>query len=215
MNECDISLYGILDPARCRERPLADMARAAADGGITLLQYRDKQGDTRSLVDNAASIRAVLEPYRIPLLINDRVDVALAMGADGVHVGQADMHASHARSLLGSEAIIGLTIKSPQDAASAPVGFIDYACIGGVYATLSKNNPTSIGLSGWREAAAPLRRIAPGLPIGAIAGIDETNLAAVLQNGADGAAIISAIFMADDVEAATRRLKKLVEEHTP
>ncbi len=207
MNPCDVSLYGIIDPHRTRNRSLADLTRAAADGGITLLQYRDKDGDTRTLIENAVTIKQALSGYNVPLLINDRVDVALAVEADGVHVGQSDMTPKDARRLLGPNAIIGLTIKTEEHARQAPLDLIDYACIGGVYSTMSKENPTNIGLQGWAAIAAHFRHVAPKFPVGAIAGIDASNLEAVLKNGADGAAIISAIFMADDVKAATRELK--------
>ena len=210
-NKCDISLYGIIDPNRTRGRDIADLTKAAADGGITLLQYRDKDADTRTLVENAEVILRALEPYTVPLLINDRVDVALAVGAQGVHVGQSDMKPKDARRLLGDEAIIGLTIKTVENAEDAPLDIIDYACAGGVYSTLSKDNPSNIGLDGWSTVVAHFRKVMPQLPVGAIAGIDETNLEDVLKNGADGAAIISAIFMADDVTVATRKLKKITE----
>lgn len=215
MNPCDISLYGIIDPHRTRGRSLPDLTRAAADGGITLLQYRDKDADTRSLINNAAAIKLALEGYDVPLLINDRVDVALAVEAEGVHVGQSDMAPKDARRLLGPGAIIGLTIKSVENARAAPLDLIDYACIGGVYSTLSKDNPSNIGLQGWQAIAAHFRKVAPELPVGAIAGIDAENLEAVLKNGADGAAIISAIFMADDVSVATRELKQITQRWFP
>jgi thiamine-phosphate pyrophosphorylase len=211
MNRCEVSLYGIIDPSRTRGRDLGALTKAAAEGGITLLQYRDKTADTRTLINNARTIKAALEPYNVPLLINDRVDVALAVGAEGVHVGQSDMTPADARRLLGSDAIIGLTIKSVENAKDAPLDLIDYACIGGVYTTLSKDNPSNIGLDGWRRIAAHFRDVAPELPVGAIAGIDASNLEAVLTNGADGAAIISAIFMADDVAAATHELKQITD----
>ncbi|MEE9314623.1 MAG: thiamine phosphate synthase [Rhizobiaceae bacterium] len=213
MNHCDVSLYAIIDPNRTQGRPLSEMVIAAAEGGITLLQYRDKLADTATLIANARIIKSALDPYNIPLLINDRVDVALASGADGVHVGQSDMAPTDARRLLGSEAIIGLTIKTEEHAISAPLDKIDYACIGGVYSTLSKDNPINIGLHGWREIALHFRQRAPQLPVGAIAGIDGSNLADVMENGADGAAIISAIFMADDVWVATRKLKAIIQDH--
>ncbi len=213
MNSCDISLYAILDPNRTQKRPLSEMALAAARGGATILQYRDKLADTRTLVENARLIKSVLAPFHIPLLINDRVDVALASDADGVHIGQSDMLAADAQKLLGKKAIIGLTIKTNEQAIAAPVSMLNYVCIGGVFSTLSKDNPTNMGLSGWREVAAHFRATAPKLPVGAIAGIDQTNLEEVLQAGADGAAIISGIFMADDVQAATRKLKSIIEKH--
>jgi len=213
MNSCDVSLYGIIDPHRTRDRSLTDLTKAAADGGITLLQYRDKDADTRTLVENAATIKRALEGYDVPLLINDRVDVALVVEAEGVHVGQSDMSPKDARHLLGPDAIIGLTIKSLENAKAAPLDLIDYACIGGIYSTLSKENPSNIGLGGWRTIAAHFRQVAPQLPVGAIAGINAENLQAVLENGADGAAIISAIFMADDVASATRQLKQITDRY--
>lgn len=212
MNRCDISLYAILDPTRTRGRPLDDMAAAAARGGATIMQYRDKHADTRTLVANASLIRKALEPFEVALLINDRVDVALASGAEGVHVGQTDMIPEDARRLLGDNGIIGLTIKTQNHARSAPLELLDYVCIGGVFKTLSKENRVSIGLDGWADVATHFRNADPDLPVGAIAGIDANNLCSILDIGADGAAVISAIFMADDVEAATRALRTIIEE---
>ena len=148
----------------------------------------------------------------MPFLVNDRVDVALAAGADGVHVGEADMEAADARALLGPERIVGLTIKEQRHAEAAPLAALDYVCIGGVFDTLSKANPTAIGLHGWRTLAAHFRTHAPQLPVGAIAGIDETNAADVMAAGANGVAVISAIFRADDPEAAAARLRTIVED---
>ena len=212
MMPLNISLYAILDPNRTKGRDLATLARAAAEGGITLMQYRDKHADTRTLVTRARQIHDALAPYDIPLLINDRVDVALAMGAEGVHVGQTDMMARDARRLLGPDAIVGLTIKDENHARAAPVEDIDYVCMGGVFDTLSKDNPSSIGIEGWQAIAGYFRANTPDLPVGAIAGIDATNAASVIKAGADGIAVISAIFMADDVTAATKELKLIIEE---
>ncbi|EFL88989.1 thiamine phosphate synthase [Ahrensia sp. R2A130] len=212
MTALDISLYGILDPARSNGRPLPELAAAAARGGATLLQYRDKTSDTRTMVETAHDILEALEDFDIPLLINDRVDVALAVGAHGVHLGQTDMETQDARDLLGDDAIIGLTIKNRSHATNAPVDLLDYVCIGGVFQTLSKDNPVAIGLDGWSSVAGHFRQIDHRLPVGAIAGIDETNCADVMSNGADGVAIISAMFMADDVEAVTKNLVKIIKE---
>ncbi len=215
MNDCDISLYAIIDPNRVNGRSMVDLARAAAQGGATIFQYRDKTSDTRTLIENARALKAALAPFDVPLLMNDRVDVALAAELDGVHIGQSDMPAVDARRLLGGDKIIGLTLKSPQQALAAPTDVIDYACAGGVYATLSKDNPSDIGIAGWQSIANSFRSKTAHLPIGAIAGIDASNLAEVLVAGADGAAIISAIFMQDDVERATRELAKIIERHRP
>lgn len=212
MNPIDISIYAIIDPNRSRGRDLVELVTAAAKGGVTLVQYRDKHADTRTLIANARALKAALDPFRVPLLINDRVDVAMASGAAGVHLGQSDMAIDDARRLLGPEALVGLTIKNADQARAAPVRLIDYACIGGVYQTLSKENPTAIGVAGWSQAASPLRERAPRLPVGAIAGIDAGNVKPLLVAGVDGVAVISALFMADDVEAATRDLRHALEE---
>ncbi len=208
----DTRLYAVLDPARCRARPLGEMAAAAARGGATLLQYRDKTGSTRSLVEAATQIVRALAPFQVPLLINDRVDVALAVGCvggcAGVHVGAEDMPPADARRLLGPKSIVGCTVHSAEEADEVQGGILDYASVGGVFATASKHNPQApIGLEGVRALIARL----PDLPVCAIAGIDHTNAADVIAAGADGIAVISDIFMADDVTAATRRLRGIVD----
>jgi thiamine-phosphate pyrophosphorylase len=212
MNPCNISLYGILDPERSRGRPLDQLARESAAGGVTLLQLRDKHGTTRAMIDTARSIRAAVAGTGVPVLVNDRVDVALVAGADGVHLGQDDMPAAEARRILGPKAIIGQTIKTVADALAAPVDVIDYACIGGVFETASKTNPAAIGIDGWVICASLLRQRAPHLPMGAIAGIDETNAPRIVRAGADGVAIIAAIYMRDDVKAAAVRLSRVIRE---
>ena len=204
----DIRIYAVLDPARCRGRRLSEMAEAAARGGATLLQYRDKSGSTRSLIDAASEIDRVLAPFDVPLLINDRVDVALAVGCAGVHVGHEDMPATDARRLLGPDRIVGCTVHSAEEADGVAGGTLDYASVGGVFATASKHNPQPpIGLDGVRALIARM----PDLPVCAIAGIDHDNAADVIAAGADGIAVISDIFMADDVEAATQRLRGIVD----
>lgn len=212
MNPVDISLYGILDPERSLGRPLPQLAADAVRGGATLLQLRDKFGDTRRMVETARAIRAAVAGSRVPLLVNDRVDVALAAEAEGVHLGQDDMAIADARRILGPHAIIGLSIKTLAEARAAPVDLIDYACIGGVFDTASKDNPTSIGVTGWAERAAILRARAPDMPVGAIAGIDATNTASLIGAGADGVAVISALFMAGDVEGAAHELAAIISE---
>src|SRR6185503_2163370 len=154
----DLSLYALLDPAVAGGRPLAELARLVA-GHATLVQLRDKHGSTRALV----------EP--VPFVVNDRVDVALAAEADGVHLGQDDMTAAEARLLLGKTAIIGLSVKTVAQAREAPLELIDYVAIGGVYATTSKDNTAApIGIAGLREVVGAVRMREPDFPICAIAG---------------------------------------------
>ncbi|MGE0749642.1 MAG: thiamine phosphate synthase [Variibacter sp.] len=208
----DLSLYALVDPERSGGHALPDLARAVVAGGATLLQLRDKQGDTRAMVETARAIKAATAGSGVPLLINDRVDVALAAGAGGVHVGWDDMTPADARRLLGPQAIIGLSMKTMEQAREAPLDLIDYVCIGGVFATMSKDNPQPpIGVEGLRRIAAEVRARKPGLPVGAIAGIDASNAAAVMAAGVDGVAVISALSMTKDPTAAARDLRALVD----
>jgi len=207
----DVRLYALLDPEISGER-LPELAQAAIEGGATLIQLRDKRGETRQLLAEARVLKRVLALHSVPLIINDRVDVALAAGADGVHVGQDDMPAEDARRLLGREALIGLSIKTTEEARAAPLDVVDYVGVGGVYATSSKNNPQPpIGAAGLRTLIEVIRARTPGMPVAAIAGIDETNAAEVIAAGADGIAVIAALARAEDPVRAAKRLRAIVD----
>jgi thiamine-phosphate pyrophosphorylase len=157
-------------------------------------------------------VKKALAPLRVPLLINDRVDVALACGADGVHVGQEDMAVDDVRRLLGPSAIIGLSIKTVAQAEAAPVELLSYVGIGGVFATTSKDNPKPpIGAEGLAKVAAVFRRRAPALPLCGIAGIDAGNAAQVIAAGADGIAVISALSSKGDPRAAAQELRRIAD----
>ncbi len=211
----DLRLYGLLDVGVCGGdgARLARMAAEAAAGGCTLLQYREKDiADARAALERIRAIRAALGG-RVPLLVNDRVDLALAAGAEGVHLGQSDMHPADARGLLGAGAIIGLTLKNAAQADELYRLPVDYACIGGVFATGSKTNPDPpVGLDGLARIVFR-GRLARGadFPLGAIAGIDTSNAAAVIAAGADGIAVISALFGAEAVEGRARDLRARVD----
>jgi thiamine-phosphate pyrophosphorylase len=208
----DLRLNAIVDPERAGGRQLADLARLCAQGGATLVQLRDKVSETRAMVAEARAIKQALSPFGVPLVINDRIDVALAAKADGVHIGPDDMAVEDVRRLLGPDAIVGLSIKSVPEAEAAPIDLIDYVGSGGVYATLSKlqkNKP--IGPEGLARIVAALHRRAPKLPLAGIAGIDLGNAAAVIAAGADGVAVISALSLAPDPAAAARGLREIVD----
>ncbi len=209
----DLSLYGIVDPQIGRGRSLADMARAAALSGMTLLQYRAKHLDTRSMIAEARTIRAALAGTGVPLLINDRVDVALAAQADGVHIGKDDMTPSDARTLLGPKAIIGATVKSAADVDGLVGAPINYICIGGVFGTRHKDNrDPPLGVTAFGELATYARSRLGYLPVGAIAGIDFGNAGSLIRGGADGVAVIGALFAMDDVKAATQLMVQAIAE---
>lgn len=208
----DLRLYALVDPDQAGGRDLAVLARMVAQGGATLVQLRDKHGDTRAMLARARAIKAVLAPLNVPLLINDRIDVALAAAADGAHVGQDDMPVEDARRLLGNNAIIGLSVKTAEEAEAAPLELIDYVAIGGVFATSSKDNPSPpIGPEGLARIAGVLRRRAKEFPLCAIAGIDASNAEKVIAAGADGVAVISALSRKDDPRAAARQLRAVVD----
>ncbi len=211
LNPVDLSLYFILGPDHWADRDPAWLVREAAAGGATLVQLRDKRSGTRAMVDHARGLKAALAGTGVPLLVNDRVDVALAAGADGVHLGREDMAPADARRLLGPEAILGVTVKTRDEAHAVDPAIVDYASVGGVFATSSKHNPDPpIGAVGLKDCVAIIRARAPAMPISAIAGIDAHNAESVIDAGADGIALVSAIAAAGDPRAAARVLADIV-----
>jgi thiamine-phosphate pyrophosphorylase len=214
MNPVDLRVYALLDHERAGSRSLPEIAALVAPAA-TLVQLRDKHGSTRAMVELARAIHATLAPAGVPLLINDRVDVALAAGAGGVHIGQDDMDAADARRILGPTAIIGLSLKTIAQADAAPIAHLDYVAIGGVFVTQSKDNPDPpVGLDGFRAILAAVRRRAPSMPVTAIAGIDAGNAASIIAAGADGVAVISALLLAGDPAQAARDLRAIVDGAT-
>jgi thiamine-phosphate pyrophosphorylase len=212
----DLRLNAIVDPERAGGRDLAELARLCAEGGATLVQLRDKLSETRAMVEEARAIKKALAPLSVPFVVNDRVDVALAAGADGVHLGQDDMAVADARRLLGPAAIVGLSVKNVSEAQAAPVELIDYVGSGGIYVTLSKQQKNApIGPEGLKRIIAVLRErthaVNKELPVCGIAGIDANNAAAVIAAGADGVAVISALSLNPDPAAAARGLRQVVD----
>ena len=208
----DLRLNAIVDPERSGGHQLADLAACCVRGGATLVQLRDKRSETRTLIEAARAIKQALAPFAAPFVVNDRVDVAMAVGADGVHLGQNDIAVEDARRLLGSHAIIGLSIKSVEEAEAARLDLVDYVGSGGVYATLSKQQKNApIGPAGLARIIAALRRRAPDLPVCGIAGIDASNAAEVIAAGADGVAVISALSLVPSPENAARQLREIVD----
>ena len=208
----DLRLYGILDPARAGRRPLPELARAAARGGVTLLQLRIKGEKTRAMVEAARAVRAALEGTGVPLVVNDRVDVAFAAGADGVHLGRDDLAPGLACDLLGPEAILGVTLHHGHEARALPAGLASYAGLGPVFPTASKDpGDPPLGPDGLARLIGEVRAVHPDLPVCGIAGIDAGNAGSVIAAGADGVAVIGAVFAAEDVETAAQRLRAAVD----
>jgi thiamine-phosphate pyrophosphorylase len=204
----DYSLYLVTDRGLSRGRPTADIVRAAVRGGVSCVQLREKTCSTREFISEALAVRGLLTSHGIPLLINDRVDVALAVEADGVHLGQGDMPLRMARSILGRSKIIGISVESPRDAIAAESGGADYLGVSPIFATPTKTDTAApLGLEGLRA----IRR-AVKLPLVAIGGLNASNAAAVIAGGADGLAAVSAIVAADDPELAARELARQIAQ---
>ncbi len=212
MPKVDYRLNAIVDvDAIGGDKDLGQLALAAARGGATIIQYRDKNSPTRLMVERARVIHAALRGAGVPLVVNDRIDVALAAGVEGVHVGREDMLVADARRLFGPDAIIGLTVKNEADAQAAIEADIDYACIGGLFETPAKHNLQPIGFEGFSRLAQIIRKVKPNLPIGAIAGIDLARTPPAIAAGADGVAVISAMFRQDDPQGAAAALLAAVD----
>jgi thiamine-phosphate pyrophosphorylase len=188
----------VTDRSLANGRSLLWIVAEAVKGGVTLVQLRDKTASTRTLIEEARALKALLAPLRVPLLINDRIDVALAVGADGAHVGEGDMPIALVRKLLGPGAIIGLSITSSAAARSENVTLADYLGVGPIFAQSTKPDAaTPLGGDG----LAAIRRLT-AKPIVAIGGVSATNARALRLAGADGIAVVSAIVRAKDPMAA-------------
>ncbi|KAI5465614.1 Hydroxyethylthiazole kinase family-domain-containing protein [Mariannaea sp. PMI_226] len=201
-------------PAILGGRDLCQVVEESLRGGVTILQYRDKHSDHDVVVDTARKLHAIAQKYNVPLLINDRVDVAVEIGCEGVHIGQDDMAYSEARRLLGPDKIIGVTANSKQEALRACEAGADYLGIGTVYATATKKDTKSIiGPAGVREILSALAAAGHGsIPTVCIGGVNASNIGPVIAGccspakALDGVAVVSAIMAASDPAAATRDL---------
>lgn len=196
----DLSLYLVTDPGLCAAAGLVETVMAAVRGGVTVVQLRDKHASDAEMVDQARRLKAALSGSGVPLIINDRLEVALAAGADGLHIGQDDGDVARARAALGPEAILGLSVQTHDQLARLDPAALDYLGLGPVFATSSKHDhATPLGF----EGLAALVATSP-LPSVAIGGLKAEHVAATRRAGAEGLAVISAICGTPDPEAAAR-----------
>lgn len=200
----DWSLYFVADVSASGGRDLAALAEAAAEGGVTAVQLRAKELGTRDFLNLALRLIERLAERRVPLLINDRVDVALACGAAGVHLGQEDLPVADARRLLGKGRTIGLSVNTLPEALAAEASGADYIGLGPIFATATK--VTALPVLGVEGVAAVRAKVK--LPIVAIGGVNEENARRLIEAGADGVAVVSALMNAPDPAAAARRLRQ-------
>ena len=200
-------LHVLTDHQWSRGRDVLTVARAALDGGATVIQLRDKTANTHVLIEEGLALRALTRERDALLIVNDRVDVALAVESDGAHVGQEDMPAALARQLLGPHRILGVSVANVQEAEAALAGGADYLGVGPIFPSAGKVDAgPATGVNVLTELTAR-----SSLPLVAIGGITAENAPEVMRAGAAGVAVITAVVSAEDITAATRRLRLAIE----
>jgi thiamine-phosphate pyrophosphorylase len=208
MNHVDLSLYLVTDRGLSNGRSLEFIVKEAIKGGVTIVQLREKDLSSRNFYNVAKSLMAMLKPFNVPLIINDRLDIALAVNADGLHIGQSDLPYAIARKLLGKDKIIGLSVETIEQAHKANKLDVDYIGLSPVFSTNTKLDiNTPLGLSGIKEIANFTKHKTV-----AIGGINSSNAANVLTSGADGIAVVSAIVSHNNPREAASNLKSIIEK---
>jgi len=201
-------LYLVTDAGLSRGRSHLRIVETAMRGGVTIVQYREKSASTRRMIEEAAELCRLCRAAGVPFIVNDRIDVALAIDADGVHIGQDDMPAALARRILGRGKILGVSAGSVEEAREAFDDGADYIGASPVFSTPTKPDaPSPLGIEGLRRMTQAVE-----IPVVAIGGITEDNAAAMMEAGAAGIAVVSAIVASEDVEAAARALRIVVEK---
>lgn len=200
-------LYAVTDSSHLNGRTLEECVEAALRGGATFVQLREKEYDDGELAELGTRIKAVTDRYGVPFVVNDSVEAAILCGADGVHVGQDDAAADKARAMLGEGKIVGVSAHSVQEALTAQKSGADYIGVGAVFATDTKADADVVPESALREICA-----AVDIPVVLIGGLKEYNIPQFKDCGADGAAVVSALFSQSDIEGAARRLRRVCDE---
>ena len=204
----DYRLYFVTDPVLCLQHGLIETAIRAVDGGATIIQLRDPNAKGRQLYQDAEALLDVLRPRHIPLIINDRIDVAIAAGANGVHMGQSDLPVTAARTMMGDKALIGLSIDRADQITEQEETMCDYFGAGPVYATQTKSDALPpIGTEGVRAIVQTTHR-----PVVAIGGIGFQQMSDIMDTGVAGVAVVSAIACAEHPERAAASLRALIED---
>ena len=204
MKSLNLRLYLVTDEACLQYASLLDAVEEALQAGVTLVQYREKNGLGKEMLQKAVALRKLCHRYHVSFIVNDRLDVALMSGADGVHLGQDDLPVAEARKLTGPDFIIGATAHNVQEALAAQSAGADYLGCGAVFATTTKRDTVPLGLEGLRAIRQTVH-----IPIVGIAGITPLNYQQVLETGADGAAVVSGILGADNISKAVKAFLKV------
>ena len=204
----DLSLYVITDPHLSKGRSQPEVVRASLLGGATMIQFREKEASSLDFYQAACEVLTETRRVQVPLIINDRVDIALAVDADGVHVGQDDLPAAVVRKIIGPDKILGVSASTVAEALKAQEDGADYIGVGAIYATATKADAgTAIGLTRLNNIVQ-----AVNIPVVGIGGISHNNVHEVMEAGADGAAVVSAIVGAEDIQMAASRMREIIEK---
>lgn len=203
----DYSIYLVTDDGCLQGRALLDCVREALEGGVTLVQYRAKTASSAEMYAEAQELKALCNSFKVPLIINDRLDIAMAVGAAGVHLGQDDLPCAAARKILGEDYIIGVSAHNPTEAKVALQSGADYLGCGAVFGTATKADVKKLGTDGLADICSE-----KGLPVVGIGGVTAENYREVRAAGADGAAIVSGILAQPDIRAAVRDIAAISKE---
>ena len=203
----DYSIYLVTDDGCLQGRALIDCVREALEGGVTLVQYRAKTASSAEMYAEALQLKALCDSFKVPLIINDRLDIAMAVGAAGVHLGQDDLPCAAARKLLGEDYIIGVSAHNPAEAKAALQSGADYLGCGAVFGTATKADVQKLGTDGLAAICK-----AKGLPVVGIGGVTADNYREVRAAGADGAAIVSGILAQPDIRATVEAIARVSQE---
>lgn len=207
MNPIDLSLYLVLDPELCRASSIEETTRLAVAGGATVVQLRDKEASTARMVETGRVLQAILVGTGIPLIVNDDVEAALTLDADGIHVGQGDADATEVRRRIGPDKLLGLSVHDEASMRALDPTVVDYAGIGPVFATATKpGHKTPIGFDGLARLAAQSR-----VPTVAIGGLKQAHVGHTLDSGVNGLAVVSAICGHPDPRAAATGLRQAID----
>ncbi len=209
MREIDLSLYLVTDQKLCLGRDLTDIVEESVRGGVTLVQLREKDIVDREFYRIALKLKNMLKKYHVPLIINNRVDIAIAVGADGVHLGQNDIHHTKARLLLDRDALIGLSIESLSQVKLANNTDVDYLSVSPIFYTPTKvDTVIEWGLEGLKQVREMTNK-----QLVSIGGINQNNIMDIMNAGSQGVAVVSAICSADNPFKTTVCLKKMIDEY--
>lgn len=200
-------LYAVTDRHWLGERTLADVVKESLDGGVSFLQLREKDLDEERFYEEAVELQALAAQYGVPFVVNDNVDIALRMDADGVHVGQSDMEAGDVRALIGPDKILGVSAQTVEQAVLAEKRGADYLGVGAVFPTGSKDDAEAVPYETLKDICA-----AVSIPVAAIGGITPENTPELAGSGICGIAVISAIYAQKDIREAAAKLRKITEE---